>query len=367
MVGLLQSPSFLYRVEVGQPSEDSSTLRPLSDHELASRLAYTLTDGPPDATLRAAADRGTLRDELSAQVDRLLESEPGRRGAVHLFAEHFQLFRLADAAKSSDAFPDFSDALVQSMRDQTLETAVGLAFDEGLDFRALLTTRRTYLDDELARHYDVPLVTGESFVEYELPEESPRSGILTHASLMSAFAHGTTTSPTLRGRFILETLLCQAVPAPPADVATTLPESTSGTTQRERLEQHVASPECATCHTVIDPLGLAFENFDAVGRYPEHDQEIPIDATGTVNGVEFDGPAELADLLTKDPRLPGCFVRTVLRNATGALVTSTEQPLVEQLERDFEESGFRVKALLKQVTTHPAFATVAPFEGTDTP
>jgi hypothetical protein len=358
LTALLQSPHFLYRVELGRADPADPGRRLLTPFELASRLAFFLTDRPPDDSLLEAAARDDLSPAgLEAQARRLL-SLPAAVAAVETFYDDYlDLGGLAELTRDAA----FTATLKAALRAETVQTLRALTFDEGRDFRSVFTSRATFLTPELSRFYGLDSATGRG----EYPAATVRQGLLMHGSLLALTAHDTTTSPTRRGKFLRETVLCQSIPDPPPNVQTTLPGSDGGkTTTRQRVQAHAQDPACATCHALMDPIGLGLENFDASGRYRTAEDGRPIDASGTLDGVAFDGPAGLARAVSEHPGLAACFTNTVLRQAAGALlVTPDEQGVAGDLERRFREAAHSVRALLLEVVTHPGFRHVRPSEG----
>jgi hypothetical protein len=364
VMGLLQSPHFLYRVELGQPVAGDPTRRELTPFELASRLSFFLTDrGPDDALLDAAGQNKLSRaEDLAAQAQRLLGSPRATAALEHFYADYLDLDSLDGLSKDPTAFPDFTDALKAAMRSETVQTLRTLTFDEQADFRTLFTTRTTFVSAELARLYGLPAPSGAGSVRTQ-NAPGTRAGLLMHASLLSLNAHQGSTSPTRRGKFLRETILCQSIPDPPPNVMATLPATTSGT-MRQRLAGHAKDPACATCHTLMDPVGLGLENFDAIGRLRGTDHGAAIDASGTLDDATFGGPLELAQAVAGHPRVPGCFTTTLLRQAAGDLLkTATEEAVAGVLGGQFKDAGFNVRALLIALVSQPAFRYVRPSEG----
>lgn len=371
LAGLLQSPHFLYRVELGEPDVEFIGRRKLNAHELASRLSYFITAAPPDAALSAAADADTLSAEVRSHAERLLATVLAERAAGDFLSEYMSLDRLLSTEKSSELFPEFDASLKQAMLRQTELTLTELAFKEGLDFRQLFTTKRTFLNRELAVLYGVgdPVVTGsEAFVPYEFAASEPRAGILTHASFLASNAHLTITSPTYRGKFVREHLLCQGIPAPPPNVVTDLQAlGPDIKTTRQRFEQHALNAACASCHQLMDPIGLGFENFDPVGAYRDTENGVTIDASGDLDGVAYNGAVELGQRVAEHESLPSCLVSTVFRHASGGLVTSLETSLLDALNQDFTAATFKFPALLLASVSHPAFGYVREFPAVSNP
>jgi hypothetical protein len=287
---------------------------------------------------------------------RLLSSPAATAAIESFYADYLDLDSLADLSKSA---PVFTDALRAGMRLESVRTLRALTFDEGRDLRTLFTTPTTFVTPELARFYGLPVPAGTDPARVDLPASGPRAGLLMHAGLLALNAHDSTTSPTRRGKFVRESLLCQSIPDPPPNVDTTLPDSAPVNTARGRVEAHLASPSCASCHALMDPIGLGFENFDAVGAYRDREGGLPIDASGTLDGTAFPGARGLAQAVAQHAAVPGCFTTTLLRQAAGAVLeTAGEREVADALTTKFAASGFNVRALLLEVVSHAAFLHV---------
>jgi hypothetical protein len=358
---ILMSPHFLYRVEIGLPNAAGApSPRSLTDVEVASKLAYFLWDGPPDKVLLDLAESGGLKapGALAAQASRLLaESARITTGMEAWFDDYLGLADLATVEKVPGVFPQFTPTLVQSMRQQTLMDMRRAALGTQ-DFRSVFNTTKTFVNAELAGLYGVQGVSGTGFVEVDLPATGQRRGLLGNASLMSLYAHASTSSPTLRGKFIRQILMCQAIPAPPPDVDTTLPDSAEFKTARDRLTEHSVNPTCATCHTLMDPMGLGLENFDAIGRFREQENGVTIDTSGEIDGVPFKTPAEMADVLAQNPTVPSCLSRAVFRYAWGRLEGSADEAMLAALTKTFQDSSYQMRQLLTAAVTSAGFVNV---------
>jgi hypothetical protein len=355
-MAVLSSPYFVYRVELGQPT--SPGVRSLTGVERASKLAYFLWNGPPDPELLDLAENGGLEaaGALSAQAARLLGATAQvTAGMDALFEDYVGLANLGTVEKLPARFPQFTPSLVTAMRTQTLKDlgAVALA---GRDFRSVFNASKSFVNAELASLYGVQGVTGSAFVEVELPAE--RRGLLGHASLLNLYAHADVSSPTLRGKFIRQILMCQSIPAPPPDVDTTLPDESAAKTARERLTVHSTNPSCAACHKLMDPIGLALENFDAIGRYRTQDNGQTIDASGELDGVTFNTPAGLADALAQSPRVPECVSRLVFRSAWGRLETPADEGFIQDMVAAFAASTYQMPKLFSSAVSAQSFVTV---------
>lgn len=303
---VLVSPHFLYRVEIDRrrtrEGQEAPPIRPLNDWELASRLSYFLWSSMPDEMLFQLARDGKLHEDatLEAQVGRMLK-DPRARALVENFAGQWLLLRqLRNANPDPGRFPQFDEALRQAMQTET-ELFFQAVLQEDRPILDLLDSDFTFLNERLARHYGIENVTGEAFQRVALPADSPRGGVLTHASLLTLTSNPARTSPVKRGKYILEQILGTPPPPPPADVPPLADDDAKGPLQgtlRQRFEQHRSNPNCAVCHNKLDPLGFGFENFDAIGAWRDRDGDSPVDASGTlVGGRSFRGVEELKQIL----------------------------------------------------------------------
>jgi hypothetical protein len=359
--GLLQSPHLLYRVELGEPDPADPALTRLTAWELASRLSYLLWNTTPDDALLTAAASGELHttDGLSIQIDRLLADPRARTAVQDFFAQYLDLGRLDRVTRDATAYPQFSPGLLRAMRTEVELVVDDLVFRRDTDVRKLFSLERTYVNDALAALYglDAPGATEVTFVPAALPADGPRAGLLTLGAFLTMNAHEVDTSPTLRGKYLRERVLCATVPAPPDDVDLELPEAGSGEarTLRERLEQHRVNPNCAGCHAFIDPPGYLFEHFDAIGGYRTLDAGHPIDSSGDLDGTPLADAKALAAVLADHPQVGRCMVKQLHRHAQGRLDTTDEWVLLDELHTDFAASGFRFTALLRALVMHPTF------------
>lgn len=353
---LLLAPSFLFRAELTEPGVPQLT--PLS---LASRLSFLLWASAPDEALLAAATDGSLgtAEGLDLQVDRLIADPRFLRGVRSLFADLLQLDALDDVRKDEALFPAFDDALVVEAREQTLRT-VEQVVDADDDIRTLWTTRQTALTRKLGLVYRQPVAAAEGWQDTRFPEDGPRAGLLTHVSLLSLLAHAGRSSATLRGRFVREVLLCDEIPGPPTNVDFSALEGTAaGPTARDRLTVHMRTPACANCHEAMDPVGLALEQFDALGAFRTEEAGALIDPSGELDGLVFDDAVGLGVALADHPALAPCLVDTVWRAATGRQVEPGEAPLLTWMDARLATSGHSLRALLRDVATSEAFRHVS--------
>lgn len=353
---LLQSPNFLYRVELAEQGRFDA-------YALASRLSFTLINAPPDAALLDAAEGGTLLspEVLRAHTRRLMRDVRARAALEQLLADWLQLDDVEHLEKDPGLFPGFTPALAASMRDELVTTLGNHLIDEARDFRDLFDNRVTFVDGRLAQHYGLVGVAPDApLTRVTLPEGGPRAGLLGFAGVLALQATPVNTSPTLRGKFVRTTFLCQTIPPPPADVDTTLPPPMPGLSTRARLDQHRTNPSCASCHALMDPIGFGLESFDATGAHRETSQGVAIDASGSVDGVAFADARGLSAALKGHRRSASCFVRQVYRYALGHVEAPGEIAALDDLEAAFVASGHKLEPLLEALALHAAFQEAAP-------
>jgi hypothetical protein len=343
---ILASPSFAFRIEAEPEAPASATSYAVSDIELATRLSFFLWSSIPDDELLTLAEEAKLGEPgtLRAQVRRML-ADPKAHALVENFAgQWLHLRNLDNINPNSDEFPDFDNNLRQGFKRET-ELFFASIVNEDRSVLDLLTADYTFADERLARHYGIPQIYGSHFRRVQLgPELAARRGLLGKGGILMATSHADRTAPTLRGKWLLENLLGSPPPAPPANVPAL--ESAAGaapTTIRERLESHRASPACASCHQIMDPLGFAMENFDAVGAWRTFEAGRPIDSRGTfADGRAIEGAAELREALLSDETL---FVDTVtqklLTYALGRGLQYYDMPVVRRLLEEARRDHYK--------------------------
>jgi hypothetical protein len=364
IAAILQSPAFVYRVELGAEGPDGERL--LTDLELASRLSYLLWNTTPDEALLAAAEAGELStvDGLRAQAERMLADPRGRTGVETFFTEVLELDLLADATKDPTLFVQASPEVAPAAEAETLATIDHLVFDVEGDYRTLFTTRTTFIGPRLAAIYGVPSPSLDGVAQTELPEDGGRRGLLGQASFLMLNAHTSSSSATLRGKFVRERLLCQTMPAPPANVDTSIPEAdATSPTLRERIATHLEVEECAGCHRLMDPIGLGFENFDAIGRWRDTEAGATIDASGDLDGDAFGDAWALGGAVAEHAALGPCFTQNLYKYALGQDLSDGEEAYVAWLGDAFEYDEFRVQAAMLRIIEGPAFRRVGEIDG----
>lgn len=347
---LLASPNFLYRAEHDAEGVAPGSVHRLSDLALAARLSFFLWSSIPDEDLLAAAEAGTLSrpDEYERHVRRMLADPKADALVDNFFGQWLRLRELAAFNPDTQEFPDFDDDLRRAMR-QELELFTGSIVREDRSVLDLISARDTFLNERLARHYGVRGVRGQQFRRVTL-EDPNRWGLLGKGSLLTITSYGNRTSPVLRGRWILETIL-GTPPAPPPPSIPSLKENEPGAeakSVRQILEQHRANPACASCHRVMDPLGFSLEHFDAIGRWRTKDDGVAVDATGTLfDGSAVDGPATLREALAKRPeQFVGTMTERLLTYALGRSLRATDMPVVRGIVRSAAQDEYRFSSLV---------------------
>lgn len=351
MQAILVSPHFLFRIESDRAASGSH--HPLDEYELAARLSYFLWSSMPDAELRRLADRRMLRRSgvLEAQVKRMI-ADPKSRALVENFGgQWLELRRLESVTPDTQRFPAWDEYLRMSIRRET-ELLLQNVLQQDRPLTELIDADYTFLNERLARFYDLPGVTGPAFRRVELKDLSRRGGILTQASVLTVSSYATRTSPVLRGKWILENILNAPPPAPPAGVPP-LSEEEAGkaTTLRQKLEEHRKNPTCASCHARMDPLGFGLENFDAIGRWRTHDGGAPIDSSGVLpNGSQFSGPGELKQIVLgqRDAFTQG-VTEKMLTYALGRGLERYDRPVIRQIASQTAADNYRLSRLITEI------------------
>ncbi len=357
--GVLVSPRFLFRLEQDPDGVRPGTAYRVSDLELASRLSFFLWSSIPDDALLDAAIAGTLREPavLDRQVRRML-ADPRSGALVSNFASQWLHLRTLDAiTPDMRLFPDFDDNLRQAFRRET-ELFFESILREDRSVLDLLRAKYTFVNERLARHYGIPHVYGSRFRRIALDEDSWRGGLLRQGGILTVTSYATRTSPVLRGKWILETLLGVPPPPPPADVPALKDNTVDGRLSvRERLAEHRRNPACAGCHNLMDPAGLSLEKFDAVGRRRTAEAGTPIDASGGLpDGSRFTDVGGLEAALLRRPELfVGAFSEKLLTYASGRGVESYDAPAVRAVVRQSRSQDFRLSSIILGIVKSPPF------------
>ncbi len=362
VAGLLQSPDFLYRVELGEPDPDDPSRLRFTSHDMAARLSYFIWNTTPDEELLLAAGADALVFDagLGAQVTRLLASDRARAGAGQFFGDLLDVDSLLYVEKDTNWAPAFTDTIGPAMRDQLRLTIDQVALSENGDYRDLFDTRSTFVNAELAALLGLPGAFGDALEPVTLPE-GPRAGLLALPGILTLNSGESSTSPTLRGKFVRNVLLCQSIPPPPAGVTAELPDAKPGepVTTRDLLSQHLTDESCASCHRFMDPIGFALENFDAIGTFRAEQNEITIDASGDIDGTKFADAAGLGSAMRDHELLAPCFMRNLYRYGAGHIEQGIEVGTVDELSQSFVEDGYRVRAAFELVALSKSFRLAA--------
>ena len=356
---VLVSREFLFRVEQEPPGRAPKTPYRVSDLELAARLSFFLWSSLPDDELLAVAARGELHQPavLAQQTRRMLADARSQSLVSNFASQWLHLRNLDSITPDGRLFPDFDDNLRQAMRRET-----ELLFEEILraDRSALdlLRSDHTWLNERLAKHYGIPHIYGPRFRRVALAPDSPRGGLLRHASVLTVTSYATRTSPVIRGHWILGNLLGSPPPPPPPNVPTLEDNVVFATLPvRERLAQHRANPACASCHDVMDPVGFALENYDALGRWRTREEGQPVDATGGFpDGSKFTGVAGLEQALLNRPELfVGTLAEKLLTYALGRGLETYDAPAVRTVVRAAQAKEFRLSEIIVGIVTSVPF------------
>jgi len=356
---VLVNPQFLFRIEQEPPGIAPHAAYRISDLDLSSRLSFFLWSSIPDDELLDVAVRGQLShpEILEQQTRRMLADARSRALVTNFAGQWLYLRNLESVTPDMRLFPDFDHNLRQAFRRET-ELVFESIIREDRSVLELLQSDYTYLNERLAKHYQIPHVFGSRFRRISLDEQSRRSGLLRHGSILTVTSYATRTSPVIRGKWILENIL-GTPPAPPPENVPPLEDNTvaSSLTVRERLAQHRANPACAGCHNTIDPIGFSLENFDAVGRWRDSEAGQPVDASGGLpDGSRFDGVAGLERALLDRPELfVGTMAEKLLTYALGRGVEHSDAPAIRKIVRDARSDGFRFSSLILGIVNSPAF------------
>ena len=359
---MLVTPQFLFRSETDPENIGPGSIYRIRDLELASRLSFFLWSSIPDDELLDLAIAGTLDEPavLEEQVRRML-ADSRAEALITNFAEQWLGFRnLQGHLPNNQVFPDFDDSLRQAYRRET-ELLFQEIIREDRPIHELLTADYTYLNERLAIAYDIPGIYGEQFRRVEFGPENTRNGILGHGGILMVSSYPNRTSPVLRGNYILTNILGTPAPDPPANVPLLDEELSEPTTMRERMEQHRASPACSGCHQLMDPIGLALENYDAMGRWRVDDGGARVDPDAGVIHILQDygpvaGPAALGEALIENPdRFAQTAAERLLTYALGRGLRYYDMPVVRTVTREAAENDYRFSSFILGVVNSVPF------------
>jgi hypothetical protein len=358
---VLQSPDFLYRVEFGTPDSANPSLKRPTGPEMATRLSYFLWGTMPDADLTAAAARGDLgtADGIRAQAAKMVNDER-TRNTVHFFFEGLLPFTgVTDEARDPAQYPTFSSSIGALMLEETRTYLDYEVFDGPGTWTGILTEPYTFVNQTLAGYYGMSGVTGDAFQKVPV-DTTQRLGLLTQGALMTGTTITNFTNPVRRGAFIINQLMCRGLTVP-VGLMVTPPDPYSAPTARERYSLHSKNPQCAGCHSQLDPLGFSLENYDAVGLYRTTENGEMIDASGSIPDMDngdVSGPIELVQKLAQNVEVQSCFASKWLDYGYGQTLNPDSPDDVctrEDLAARFRAVGFNVKALLVELTQTDGF------------
>jgi hypothetical protein len=359
---MLQSPSFLYRVELGAASAADAGRLKYSDFENASRLAATLWGSVPDDTLLDAAAQGKLSApaDLRAQATRMLADPRVHRSLSAFVDDLYGKLELSEAIKDPAIFPAWTPTLRDAMQEELERRIDDVVFTQKGDFLALYESKATFVNNELAKYYGLPAQATDGWRAATFPPDSPRAGLLGSGAILAGFALPQRTSPTARGRFVVQNLLCKTVPDPPPGIPPLPAMAGTTSTLRQKLELHRAAASCSACHALMDPLGFGMETFDSAGQYRTQDNGQPIDATGSVDGAAFGGLAELGAAIHKHAVTGACLVSKLYTFAEGRKLSGHDAPALDGLATAFAKNGNHVDQLLLDLVSSDGFRFVTP-------
>ena len=360
---ILASPHFIFRMEEVPDGVAPGEIYDIGEADLASRLSYFMWGGPPDQQLVELAERGRLSNskEFERQVRRMLADPRAEALATRFAAQWLRLQDLEDIHPDALSYPYFDQTLAEAMHRET-ELFFSHLIEQDRPVLELLTADYTFVNERLARHYGVPGIIGPEFRKMSYPDET-RRGLLGHGGILMMTSHADRTSPVLRGKWVLEVLLGSPPPPPPPDVPAfeEVDEAAEGRflTVRERMEQHRVNPACRSCHVVIDPIGLALENFDVTGAWRIRDGGNMVDpASELYDGTPLAGPEDLRNaLLSRSEVFYRVFTENLMAYALGRRVEYYDMPTVREIVKEAGEDGYKLSAFILGVVKSAAFTS----------
>jgi hypothetical protein len=357
---MLQSAPFLYRVEFGDTTQLAGGVVPLLPYETASRLSYFLWGSMPDDTLFAAADANQLATsaQVASQARRMLSDPKAQPAVREFYAQWLTLDTVASVAKDPKTYPALTPALRSAMHDETLAFIDWVMWQSDGRMQTMLTAPVSFLNAALASVYGVSGVVGSALTKVNL-DSTQRAGLLTQPALMTVLGKADRSSPVVRGKFVRERLLCQTISPPPSNIVITPPQVTPGVSTRQAFSIHDQVEPCKSCHTLMDPIGFGFENYDGMGRWRTVDQGQPVDAHGTLSASDIDGPfngaVDLAGKLAQSQEMNDCVATEWFRYAMGRGETPDDACSMAALKGTFASAGFDIRELLIAISTSDAF------------
>jgi len=361
VTSMLQSPAFLYRVEVAeQPASPDAKVQPLGQYELASRISYLFWGSMPDPQLFAAAAAGELstREQIEAQARRMLKDPRAEAMVTHFHKEWLGLSSLHNMVKDTTVYPEFTPELRDDLTKET-EAFLKEVFWRDGTLDAFFSANYTFVNERLAKLYGLPPPSGSGLIKVDTTGAN-RFGFLTQGSFLARAANANQPSPIHRGKFVRERLLCDLLPPPPNNIVIKPPDIKPGSTSRERFAQHTKDATCRQCHQLMDPIGFGFEHYDGLGKYRTEEAGKPIDASGEfvladdLDGT-FVGVPELAKKLGTSKQVANCVVTQWFRYGYGRTEMGEDACTLDRLRKTFDASGHDVRELLVQLALTDAF------------
>lgn len=355
---MLQSPYFLYRVEI--PEADAGPIVRLTGYELATRLSFLLLQTGPSDALLSRAEAGELDTNAGVEaVARELLAEVEATAAIESFFHHYlELDKLNGLTKDTETFPHYNEEIGRLFEAETTAFVAEVLQSEGGDWRELLTADWTMMNGALSEYYGIGDVSGDDFVRVPL-DGRYHSGLITHGSITATRGRSDSTDPVHRGMFVRAKLLCGAIPDVPEGLQIEAPDPDPTLTYREQLEEHRANPDCAVCHRLMDPLGFSMEHFGGDGRYREDDNGLDIDATGEILGSDangfFNGVPELADRVITSQEAQACFGEAFFEFGAGRALSEDDGCSLQHMIGSFQGAEFDVRELIVGLTQTEAF------------
>lgn len=355
----LQSAQFLYRIEGGTPVDAAQGLARPTGYEMASRLSFLLWSSMPDQALRDAAAQGKLdtKEGVLDEARRLL-ADPRAKDSIRNFHEIlFETSGLDHVERDAGLYPAFKPGTGSLLRQETSLFLDDVVWSGGGNLASIFTAPYTFVNGALATFYGIPNVTGDAFQKVNV-DASKRAGLLTQGSILTLTTPGSRTDPVVRGKWLYTRLLCGKVPDPPPDVPK-LPDPVPGQSVRQRLEMHRAADECKGCHTLMDPIGLAFEHFDGVGLWRDTDNGAEIDDSGNIPVSDvagpFNGALEFAQRVSQSRDVRTCYVSRYLTYAYGRAIKEADCASRTAVESAFESAQGNIKEMMVAVTQSDGF------------
>jgi hypothetical protein len=357
LVFMMVSPQFLFRFEYDPPKVAPGTVYRVSDLELASRLSFFIWSSIPDDALLDLAVKGRLKEPavLEQQVKRMLADERARALGANFAGQWLYLRNMQSVKPDDDLFPDFDDNLRQSLKRETemLFESIVLEDRTALD---LLNANYTFVNERLAKHYGIPGIYGDQMRRVTVKDDY-RRGLLGQGSILTLTSMANRTSPVNRGKYVLTNILGTPPPSPPVNVPPLNEAPGKSLSMRDRMAQHRSNVVCANCHKLMDPIGLALENFDAIGRWRTIDNDAAIDPSDTVyNGTKVNGPVDLRNMILSHPDQ---FVRTMtemlMTYGIGRGLDYYDMPAVRSIVKDATRTNYRFSALVLGIVKSAPF------------